>query len=54
MADGKERPIHENLRARMQERVAHNGMESLAEHEVLNICCTWPFRARIRIPWRTG
>ena len=35
MADGKERPIHENHRARMQERVAHNGMESLAEHEVL-------------------
>ena len=35
MANGKERPIHENHRARMQERVAHNGMESLAEHEVL-------------------
>ena len=35
MADGKARPIHENHRARMQERVAHNGMESLAEHEVL-------------------
>ena len=35
MADGKERPIHVNHRARMQERVAHNGMESLAEHEVL-------------------
>lgn len=28
MADGKERPIHENHRARMQERVAHHAWKA--------------------------
>ena len=54
MADGKERPIHENHRARMQERVAHNGMESLAEHEVLEYMLYLAIPRQIRIPWRTG
>lgn len=35
MADNQEHSLHENHRARMQERVARYGMESLAEHEVL-------------------
>ena len=35
MAKKTERPLHENHRARMQERVARYGLESLAEHEAL-------------------
>lgn len=35
MAQKTERPLHENHRARMQARVARDGLESLAEHEAL-------------------
>lgn len=35
MAAKKQQPIHADHRARMQERVRQNGLESLAEHEVL-------------------
>ena len=35
MAKRTEHPLHENHRARMQERVARDGLESLAEHEAL-------------------
>lgn len=35
MAQGKEHPVHENHRARMQARVERDGLESLAEHEAL-------------------
>ena len=35
MAQQKERPLHENHRARMQARVERDGLESLAEHEAL-------------------
>lgn len=35
MAHNKERPLHENHRARMKARVQRDGLESLAEHEAL-------------------
>lgn len=35
MDQNKERPLHENHRARMQARVDRDGLESLAEHEAL-------------------
>lgn len=35
MSDRTERPLHENHRARMRERVERDGLESLAEHEAL-------------------
>lgn len=35
MSDKTERPLHENHRARMQQRVERDGLESLAEHEAL-------------------
>lgn len=35
MSQEKERPLHENHRARMQARVEWDGLESLAEHEAL-------------------
>lgn len=35
MGQGKEHPLHENHRARMQARVERDGLESLAEHEAL-------------------
>ena len=42
--------IHEEHRARMQERVARDGLTSLAAH----IFCTFPFRAGIPTPWLTA
>lgn len=35
MAEGREGALHEKHRARMQERVERDGLESLAEHEAL-------------------
>lgn len=35
MDQNKERPLHENHRARMQARVDRDGLDSLAEHEAL-------------------
>lgn len=35
MDQNRERPLHENHRARMQARVERDGLESLAEHEAL-------------------
>ena len=35
MDQNKERPLHENHRARMKARVERDGLESLAEHEAL-------------------
>lgn len=47
--------IHEEHRARMQERVARDGLTSLAAHEVLEyLFCTFPFRAGIPTPWLTA
>lgn len=44
--------IHEEHRARMQERVARDGLTSLAAHEVLEYL--FPFRAGIPTPWLTA
>lgn len=46
--------LHENHRARMQARVERDGLESLAEHEALEYCCTFPSRAWIPMNWRTA
>lgn len=35
MAEGSKKPLHANHRARMQQRVRENGLESLQEHEAL-------------------
>ena len=37
MDQNKERPLHENHRARMKARVERDGLESLAEHEATGI-----------------
>lgn len=47
--------IHEEHRARMQERVARDGLTSLAARmRCWNIFCTFPFRAGIPTPWLTA
>lgn len=46
--------IHEEHRARMQERVARDGLTNLAAHEVLEYLLYFPFRAGIPTPWLTA
>lgn len=46
--------IHEEHRARMQERVARDGLPALPRMRCWNIFCTFPFRAGIPTPWLTA
>lgn len=46
--------IHEEHRARMQERVARDGLTSLAAHEVLEYLLYFSIPRRDTTPWLTA
>lgn len=53
-AEKKEKPLHADHRARMQQRVQREGLASLAPHEVLEYLLYFAIPAGIPMPWPTG
>ena len=46
--------LHAKHRARMQERVERDGLDSLAEHEALEYLLFLSSRGQTQTRWRTG